>query len=162
MSGETSSGRPRHIAYQCPVCGMALSFVPSASHTEVACAVCGYPLWCWKSTRGTAVAFHVVAGRLPELPDVNRLGDSLVESGGITHVIVDLGELEFINSALVARLVDLHKRIRAWGGEVVLRGLSIMVRQVFTRTRLDSLFDITDTSEDASHPLCSRSKSHDD
>jgi anti-sigma B factor antagonist len=59
---------------------------------------------------------------------------------GMKGVIVDCSKLDIISSAGLGKLLMLHKRMRAIGGEVKLAGLKGMLVQVLRLARLDSMF----------------------
>lgn len=106
-------------------------------------------MWCRKRMVGDAVVLQAIAGRTPEHAHVIRLCESLVACGGSPRVIVDLSELEIVNSAFVARLVSLNKRIRAAKGKLVLCGMHhILVWDAFFGSNLHTVFDISE-NEDA-------------
>ena len=136
---------------RCPVCNatMAIEPLPPPPH-DAPCPACGYPLWCRERMVDDAVVLDVICGRTPEQTDVMRLAKSLVGRGGIPRVIVDLSELKFANSAFVARLVDLNKRIRAAKGKLVLYGMDhLLVWDAFYSTNLYKIFDISENEEAA-------------
>ena len=59
------------------------------------------------------------------------------------HVIVDLSQVEFVDSSALAALVRSMKRAREVGGDVVLHNPSEPVTVILELTRLDAAFDIT-------------------
>ena len=61
---------------------------------------------------------------------------------GATQVCLDLGGVEFINSAGLVALVSSLKAVRAKKGRFVLTGLRSYVQEVFQVTELDRFFDI--------------------
>ena len=64
--------------------------------------------------------------------------------------MVDLSELDFVTSALVARLVDLNRRIRAAEGRLVLSGMGhLLVWEAFYGTNLHKIFEISENDESA-------------
>ncbi len=58
------------------------------------------------------------------------------------RVILDLSQLDFIDSAGLGVLVSLVKALRARGGDMRLVGLRDPVRMIFRLTRLDRVFKI--------------------
>ena len=75
------------------------------------------------------------------------LGQDLEERlrGQGRQFIIDLSELEFINSAGIRTLVTLEKRLSGAEGALVLCGLHPQVREVFDVSGLSWLFSIVDT-----------------
>jgi len=69
--------------------------------------------------------------------------------GGTTHLIVDLAQVPFIDSAGLATLVSILKLVRRVGGSVLLTGVQPQARTVFSLTMLDQVFTIHPTVEAA-------------
>lgn len=65
------------------------------------------------------------------------------------RVVVDLGAVGHMDSSGVASLVKLVVRCRRMGAPVYLVGLQPRVRSVMEITRLDAVFDIRQTVEEA-------------
>jgi anti-sigma B factor antagonist len=73
---------------------------------------------------------------------------SQLEQGRAT-VIIDLSRTEYVDSAGLGTLVLLNKEARAAGGCLVLAGLSDHVRDLLRLVRLDEVFTIAATVEEA-------------
>ena len=129
--------------FRCCVCGHILPYHPVFS-VDHECPDCGSPGWCFQRDHSGEVSLEVLPGRSPALEDIDRLTRSLLRSRDAPHVTMDLSALDIINSALVAMLVLLNKRIRAAGGTFQLSGLGPVVREIFYRFKLDTLFDIAE------------------
>ena len=65
------------------------------------------------------------------------------------RIVLDLADVSYMDSSGVASLVKLLSRVRRLGAQLHLVGLSDRVRSVFEITRLDSVFDIFATQEEA-------------
>ena len=63
--------------------------------------------------------------------------------------IVDMTEVEFMDSSGLAILVEALKWCRQNGGELKLAGMAQSVRNIFEISRLDSIFNIYDTQAEA-------------
>ena len=133
--------------YRCCVCGHVLPFHPAFS-TDAACPECASLLWCCQRDSAHEVVLEVLPGRTPTVEDIERLNQALLSSGEVPHVIADLSALDLISSALVAMLVLLNKRIRAAKGTLQLCGLNEVVREVFDRFKLNSIFEIVELEAD--------------
>jgi anti-sigma B factor antagonist len=68
---------------------------------------------------------------------------------GRATIVVDLSRTEYVDSAGLGTLVLLNKEARAAGGCLVLAGLSDHVRDLLRLLRLDEVFKIATTVEDA-------------
>jgi anti-sigma B factor antagonist len=75
--------------------------------------------------------------------------------GGVTHLIVDLAQVPFIDSAGLATLVSALKLARRVGGSVLLVEVQPQARTVFSLTMLDQVFTIHPTVEAALASLSS-------
>jgi anti-sigma B factor antagonist len=137
------------LLYRCPVCNVRLSAEPALPAYDAPCPDCGSSLWCGRSTVDGVVLLHILPDRTPEHADIERLTASLVTSTSVPRIVLDLSNLEFITSALMARLIVLNKHVRGVKGRLVLCGLSPLVLEVFCRTRLETLFEVLDTVPDA-------------
>ena len=69
--------------------------------------------------------------------------------GGERKFVVDFSRTGYIDSSGLGVLVSLSKKIREQGGELRLSSLNEDLRTLFELTKLDTLFRIADTREDA-------------
>ena len=75
------------------------------------------------------------------LPDFTRLAESFV--GGPKNLVIDLKELEYIDSSGLGFLVTLHDRLERNDQHLSLVNMPTHVARVFKITRLDRILDIT-------------------
>jgi len=71
---------------------------------------------------------------------------SLVESHPAEELVVNFENVRFFSSAAMNKLIVLEKRVRAKGGTLRLNNLRPEVRDLFSYTKLDSVFTIEDES----------------
>jgi anti-sigma B factor antagonist len=64
-------------------------------------------------------------------------------------LVVNLTEVGYIDSSGVATLVETLKETSRYGGRLRLCGMNDTLRGVFEMSRLESIFDIRDTEEQA-------------
>ena len=69
--------------------------------------------------------------------------------GGDRKFVIDFANTGYIDSSGLGVLVSLSKKIREQGGELRLSSLNEDLRTLFELTKLDTLFKITDTKEQA-------------
>jgi anti-sigma B factor antagonist len=83
----------------------------------------------------------VVRGELDALsaPELRPTVDQLVEQK-CKDIVVDVSELDLIDSSGVAVLVSLYKRTRAHGGRMVVVGARNQPLAVFKLLRIDRVF----------------------
>jgi anti-sigma B factor antagonist len=68
---------------------------------------------------------------------------------GERKLLVDFSRTGYIDSSGLGALVSVSKRIREASGELRLAGLNDDLRSLFELTKLDTLFTITETPEQA-------------
>lgn len=93
----------------------------------------------------------------PELNDVQwseieSIGTSVLnelESTKNPVLVVDLGQLSYMGSAMVALIVRLWKAIKARNGKMAVNCPHEMVREVISLAGLDKVWTLTETREDA-------------
>ena len=64
-------------------------------------------------------------------------------------IVVDLEKVNYIDSSGLATLVEILKRTKSQGGSLGLSGLSEKVKSLFEITKLDKLFVILHTQDEA-------------
>ena len=69
-------------------------------------------------------------------------------TGGNTHIVVDLENVDFIDSTGLGILVGGLKRTKSVGGDLCCTGLSDNLKEVFKLTGLDTVLVNVDLSED--------------
>lgn len=74
--------------------------------------------------------------------------ERLVQEGSI-FLVVDLGELLYVNSAGLGSFLRNAKRAQEKGGALLLCGIKGLVKEVFEMTRLISVFPVFESSDAA-------------
>ncbi len=85
---------------------------------------------------------------LSRSPEVRRELLSRAE-GKPARLVVDLSAVGYMDSSGVASLVEGLQRVRGYGGRMLLVGLNPRVRSIFEIAKLDSVFQIVDSREEA-------------
>jgi anti-sigma B factor antagonist len=84
---------------------------------------------------------------------IQELGQELfdlVEREDRRKIILNFGNVEFLSSAALGKLITFEKKVKRIGGaELILTNISPEIYQVFSITNLDKLFKIKDTEADA-------------
>lgn len=65
------------------------------------------------------------------------------------RLVIDLTGITYMDSSGVATLVEALQRSKASGTRLLLSGLQPKVRSIFTISRLDSVFEIAATADEA-------------
>jgi anti-anti-sigma factor len=74
-----------------------------------------------------------------------RLADAL----GPHHIVLDFGAVRSLSSAMFGKLIALDRKVKQAGGELALCGLAPDLLAKFASMRLDRLFHICATREEA-------------
>src|SRR4051812_26372331 len=88
---------------------------------------------------------QLIVGNRHELKDLIQ---SALDKGE-RKLLVDFTRTGYIDSSGLGALVSVSKRIREAGGELRLAGLNDDLRSLFELTKLDTLFTISETPEQA-------------
>ncbi len=72
-----------------------------------------------------------------------------IESFSGSKIVLDLSNVSYIDSAGLGSLVAILKDVRNAGKSFVLASLKPNVKRIFEMTRLDKVFKIVDTPEEA-------------
>jgi anti-sigma B factor antagonist len=88
---------------------------------------------------------QLIVGNRQELKDL--VGAAL--DAGDRKFLIDFAGAGYIDSSGLGALVGLSRRVREAGGELRLSGLNEDLRSLFELTKLDTLFAIADTPEQA-------------
>ena len=74
---------------------------------------------------------------------------SLVEDDGRRKVLLDFSNVEYLSSAALGKLIVMDKKIKAVQGKLSMCAVRPEILEVFKITKLDSLFSIYDSREQA-------------
>ena len=88
---------------------------------------------------------QLIVGNRHELKDLIQAG---LEKGE-RRLLIDFSRTGYIDSSGLGALVSISKRVREAGGDLRLSGLNDDLRSLFELTKLDTLFAITETPEQA-------------
>lgn len=93
----------------------------------------------------------VVPGPRMRLEDNDQFKARLYQlvAEGRTRLVLDMSGVEFVDSSFLGLLIIVLKRVSALGGDLRVSGLCVQVREIFALMRLDKLFHIHDTTEEA-------------
>jgi anti-sigma B factor antagonist len=97
--------------------------------------------------RGDEVVVHLGKHRVLDELTVDAISDELLavaDRPDCNRLRVDFSGVTQLSSAMLAKLVRLHKKMEPKGEKLILCGIDSQLRQVFATTMLDQLFDIAD------------------
>ncbi len=65
------------------------------------------------------------------------------------RILLDLGQLRFVDSSGIGSIISVMKKIKSSGGELKLCSVSKTVNSVFELVKINLLVDVCETREDA-------------
>lgn len=104
------------------------------------------------SVVGKLAKVHFSDKKIVDSAIIEELGAELVglvEKDHMKHLLLNFDSVEFLSSAALNKLIILDRKVKEAGGILRLCCLRAEIREVFTLTRLDRLFDIRKTEADA-------------
>jgi anti-anti-sigma regulatory factor len=113
------------------------------------CPQCG-GLLCFRTrVAEEIVILDVLADRAPEVADFRRTLKSITHFGDGLRVVVNLSQLKFVTSQLLAGLVALQNELVEMNGRLIVCGARPDQRETLIRMGLGQLFSIFDTESEA-------------
>jgi anti-sigma B factor antagonist len=90
-------------------------------------------------------------GKLVDKAEAVEIGEDVEErfSQGHNKFIIDLSELEYMNSTGLNIILKLMNACRNKGGDAVVAGSTSRIKSLFAVTKLDSVFTLTETVDEA-------------
>lgn len=67
---------------------------------------------------------------------------SLVDEAGRRKILLNFGNVEYLSSAALGKLITLNKKLQAAGGRLILCNIDPQIYEVFEITKLNKLFNI--------------------
>lgn len=81
-------------------------------------------------------------------PAIKKAFDKHISSRA-DRIVINMTKVSYVDSSGLATLVELLKNMRSYGGRLRLSGLSAKVKSLFEITKLDKLFEIMQSEEEA-------------
>ncbi|MFA6142928.1 MAG: STAS domain-containing protein [Candidatus Omnitrophota bacterium] len=81
-------------------------------------------------------------------PDIKKSFDKLI-SKKTPKIVVDLFKVTYVDSSGLATLVEILKNMKTYGGRMRLVGLTPKIKSLFEITKLEKLFEILGTEDEA-------------
>ncbi len=104
------------------------------------------------SSDGGVVTAKIVAPSLEERPAsiiLARTREAMEQIGdGLTNVVLDFGDVDFINSSGLAACIELRNGAAEKGARTILYQPTDVVLQVFMMVKVDRLFTTVHTAEE--------------
>lgn len=81
-------------------------------------------------------------------PELKKSFDKLIAKK-TPKLIINLSKVTYVDSSGLATLVEILKNMRSYGGKMRLTNLSSKIRSLFEITKLEKLFEILASEEEA-------------
>ena len=136
--------------------------VPASHPSDYECKPEGVPSYCALEVGKNGDVIVVRLGKyfvLDELA-VTKISEELLgvaDRPDCHCLLLDFSGVARLSSAMLGKLVILHRKMEPKGEKLKLCGLNSQLRPVFATTRLDRLFDITDNEAHALKAVASLS-----
>ena len=94
---------------------------------------------------GDVAVVQFVDKKILDEQNIQMIGDDLfrlVDELGRRKILLNFGNVEFLSSAALGKLITLNRKVQAVRGKLVLCNISKEIREVFEITKLDKLFTI--------------------
>ena len=100
---------------------------------------------------GVTIA-HFTEAKVTDQRTINLIGAELTkmaESGGVSKMLINLENVEYLSSAVLGKLISVHKTLLQKKGSLKLCGIGKTILEVFEITRLDKVFAIHESEDEA-------------
>jgi anti-sigma B factor antagonist len=90
--------------------------------------------------------------RILDEMSISRIGKQLtdlVARSSVPRLVIDFRNVTNMSSSALGMLITLHKRVREANGQLRLCNIQPTIAEVFKITRLDEIFQIVDSQDDA-------------
>jgi anti-sigma B factor antagonist len=116
-----------------------------------------------KTIHDGEIAIIEVRGSLTGDEDTDRFREEVADflEQGSKSLIIDLQRVNYMNSLGLGAVLSAHASFKKNDGEIKLVGISKNIRNLFTITRLISIFDVQESVDEAVESFLEKnSKSH--
>ena len=101
---------------------------------------------------GDVTVVHFLDKRILDEPTIQAIAEqlfSLVEQEGKRKLLLNFTNVEYMSSAALGKLINLHKKLHALSGRLAMCHVIPQIFEVFAITKLDKIFKIFPTEDDA-------------
>ena len=98
----------------------------------------------------TVVSF--VDRKILDEQNIQVIGEQLfklVDDDGRRKLLLNFGNVEYLSSAALGKLITLNKKVQSAGGRLILCNIAEQIREVFEITKLNKLFTIHEEEQAA-------------
>jgi anti-sigma B factor antagonist len=110
-------------------------------------------------TVGEVTAVFFQDARILDETTVKAIAEELMQIADQSYklkLLLDFSNVEYLSSAVLGKLVALHKKITEGKGQLKLCAIKPAIREVFKITKLDKLFELHDTNAAAMNAFATK------
>ena len=101
---------------------------------------------------GEITQIEFTESKILDESNIQQISDemcSVVDEEATPKVIIRFGNVEHLSSAALGALITVNNRVKGKDGTLCLSEIDTQIREVFAITKLDKIFPIFETSDDA-------------
>ena len=101
---------------------------------------------------GDITVVNFVDKKILDEQNIQKIGEdlfSLVDELGRKKILLNFGNVEYLSSAALGKLITLNKKLQAAGGRLILCNIDPQIYEVFEITKLDRFFNIQKEEQSA-------------
>jgi len=94
---------------------------------------------------GDVTVVNFIDRKILDEQNIQIIGEQLfglVDEEGCRKLLLNFGNVEFLSSAALGKLITLNKKIQAAKGRLILCNIDPQIHEVFEITKLDKFFNI--------------------
>ena len=94
---------------------------------------------------GDVLVVNFVDRKILDEQNIQVIGEqlfSLVDQEGARKLLLNFGNVEYLSSAALGKLITLNKKLQQAGGRLILCNIDPQIHEVFEITKLDKFFNI--------------------
>lgn len=94
---------------------------------------------------------HFTEAKVIDQRNINLIGAELTKmaESGVSKMLINMENVRYLSSAMLGKLISLHKALRTNKGTLKLCSIAPPIYEVFEITRLDKVFDIHSSEDEA-------------
>ena len=100
---------------------------------------------------GDVTVINFVDRKILDEQNIQVIGEQLfglVDQDGRRKLLLNFGNVEYLSSAALGKLITLNKKLQAVGGRLILCNIDPQIYEVFEITKLNKLFTIHKGEQD--------------
>jgi anti-sigma B factor antagonist len=101
---------------------------------------------------GDVTVINFVDRKILDEQNIQVIGEQLfglVDQDGRRKLLLNFGNVEYLSSAALGKLITLNKKLQAAGGRLILCNIDPQIYEVFEITKLDKFFNIQKEEQSA-------------